>query len=166
MASNHPGCLFFIEATHASTAFRLYMHSLDGLGLPSGDTWTYSRPTIQHSFLARRMVPCLRPVTAIRTLSQTHSLGANWITLFMPTSHYIQATTVAPHIKHSLHYFPAVKPLDITRKVIATAVPLAHPYFKCLIHGHPTSTSRQSRYIQRKVQLLSASPSFCPRFVK
>ena len=83
MASNHPGCLLFIEATQASTAFLLYMHSLEGLGFPSGDTWIYSLPTIQHSFLARRMVPGLSPVTAIRTLSQTHSLGANWRILLM-----------------------------------------------------------------------------------
>lgn len=83
MASNHPGCLLFIEATQASTAFLLYMHSLEGLGFPSGDTWIYSLPTIQHSFLARRMVPGLSPVTAIRTLSQTHSLGANWKILLM-----------------------------------------------------------------------------------
>ncbi|EFW53331.1 hypothetical protein SGB_04527 [Shigella boydii ATCC 9905] len=38
MALNHPGCLFFIEETQASIAFLLYIHSLDGFGLPSGDT--------------------------------------------------------------------------------------------------------------------------------
>ncbi|ASI50423.1 hypothetical protein AC41_2087 [Escherichia coli 2-011-08_S3_C3] len=38
MILNHLGCLFFIEATQASIAFLLYIHSLEGFGLPSGDT--------------------------------------------------------------------------------------------------------------------------------
>lgn len=134
MSSNHPGCLFLIDATQASTAFLLYMHSLEGFGFPSGDTWIYSRPTIQHSFLARRMVPGLSPVTAIRTLSHTHSLGANCIILLISTSHHAQATAVAPHIKHPLNHFLAVKTVAISCQVVAVSVPPVNPHFKNLVH--------------------------------
>lgn len=137
MASNHPGCLFFIEAIHASTAFRLYMHSLEGFGFPSGETCTYSRPTIQHSFLARRMVPGFSPVTAIRTFSQTQSFGTKRTTSLILTSHHTQTTAVAPDLKHPPDYLPTVKPFNVACQVIAVSIPLAHMHLKCLVQWLP-----------------------------
>jgi len=42
---------------------------------------------------------------------------------------------VAPHVKHSLHNFTTVEAVNISRQVIAIAVTLVDPSFKCFIHS-------------------------------
>lgn len=94
------------------------------------------------------MVPGLRPVTDIKTFSVTLSLGTSIITFDTATSHLIHATTVAPRLIHTLHYFPAVKPLDIPRKVVTAPVSLTHPDFKCLVHHFTSEDMRLTRAVK------------------
>lgn len=110
------------------------MHSLDGFGLPSGETCRYSRPSNHDSFLARVMVPGLRPVTDIKTFSVTQSLGTSIITFDTSTSHHLQFTAVAPHLKHASYNLTAVKVLRASSQVIEVAVASAHPYFEFFVH--------------------------------
>ncbi|EGW85952.1 hypothetical protein ECDEC12A_2705 [Escherichia coli DEC12A] len=42
---------------------------------------------------------------------------------------------MAPHFKHSLHNFTTVEAVNISRQVIAIAVTLVDPSFKCFIHS-------------------------------
>nr|DAY61542.1 MAG TPA: hypothetical protein [Caudoviricetes sp.] len=41
---------------------------------------------------------------------------------------------MTPHFKHPLNHFPAVKPLNIPRQVVAASVSLTNPHFKRCVH--------------------------------
>ncbi len=141
------------------------MHSLVGFGLPSGAMCLYSRPSIQDSLRARRTVPGFSPVTAIRTFSVTHSLGARRMTSLISTSRHIQATAVAPRFKHSFNHFTAVKPLLIPRQVVAASVPLAHPYFESFMHRYyPQITIAATANATPTIMNASGQPIFHTTF--